>query len=124
MAANRAQVVGCGRQCDGAPGRVLDRGQQAAEHLIERQRRGIRAASEAGLTLKVNTVLVPGVNDQHVARLAQQLGQMGVRLMNLMPLIPAGAMRALRPPHMRRAAPAESEDAAEKGSRRFVMKTI
>ena len=74
------------------------RGRQAAEHLIDRQRRGIRAALEAGLMLKVNTVLVPGVNDQHVARLAQQLGQMGVRLMNLMPLIPAGAMRARRPP--------------------------
>ena len=74
------------------------RGLEAAEHLIECQRRGIQAALEAGLRLKVNTVLVPGVNDQHVARLAQQLEQMGVRLMNLMPLIPSGAMRARRPP--------------------------
>lgn len=73
-------------------------GQEAAEHLIECQRRGIQAALAVGLMLKVNTVLVPGVNDQHVARLAQQLGQMGVRLMNIMPLIPSGAMKTRRPP--------------------------
>ena len=74
------------------------RGQEAAEILIEGQRRGIRAAIEAGLTLKVNTVLIPGINDRHVVRLAHQLKELGVRLMNIMPLIPGGQMSDLRPP--------------------------
>jgi nitrogen fixation protein NifB len=69
------------------------RGQEGAEVLIAHQMQGIRAALGAGLTLKVNTVLIPGVNDEHVVRLARRLKEMGVGLMNLMPLIPAGQMR-------------------------------
>lgn len=73
-------------------------GQQAAELLIEQQRRGIRAAIAAGLTVKVNSVLIPGVNDRHMARLARQLAELGVHLMNIMPLIPGGLMADRRPP--------------------------
>jgi nitrogen fixation protein NifB len=74
------------------------RGQQAAEILIERQRRGIRAALEAGLTVKVNSVLIPGINDRHMVQLAHQLEALGVHLMNIMPLIPGGLMADRRPP--------------------------
>ncbi len=74
------------------------RGREAAELLVERQLCGIRAALGAGLAVKVNSVLIPGVNDRHMARLAGRLKGIGVRLMNIMPLIPAGAMRACRAP--------------------------
>ena len=74
------------------------RGQQAAEILIERQRHGIQAALEAGLTVKVNSVLIPGVNDRHMVHLARQLKALGVHLMNIMPLIPGGLMADRRPP--------------------------
>ena len=78
--------------------RTTYRGREAADLLLERQMRGIRAALGAGLAVKVNTVLVPGVNDGHVARLARRLQALGVRLMNIMPLIPGGRMRDRRPP--------------------------
>lgn len=84
----------CWARYDGA----IYRGQQAAEILIEQQQRGIRAAIKAGLTLKVNSVLIPGINDQHMRRLACQLRELGVRLMNIMPLIPGGQMADRRPP--------------------------
>lgn len=74
------------------------RGQQAARILIERQQGGIRAALAAGLTLKVNSVLVPGINDRHMVRLARQLKELGADLMNIMPLIPGGQMADRRPP--------------------------
>jgi len=75
------------------------RGQEAAEILIAHQMRGLRAALGAGLAVKVNTVLVPGVNDGHViVKLAHCLGEIGVRLMNIMPLIPAGQMIHHRAP--------------------------
>jgi nitrogen fixation protein NifB len=74
------------------------RGREAADLLVERQMQGIRAALAAGLAVKVNTVLVPGVNDQHIAPLARRLQKLGVHLMNIMPLIPGGQMSSLRPP--------------------------
>ena len=78
-------------------GRVY-RGPEGTGILFENQCRGIRAAVDAGLTLKVNTVLIPDVNDRHVVRLAQRLRDLGVRLMNLVPLIPGGQMRDRRAP--------------------------
>ena len=79
-------------------GGTVYRGQAAAEILIAHQMRGLRAAIGAGLAVKVNTVLVPGVNDAHVVRLAHCLKEIGVRLMNIMPLIPSGQMSHLRAP--------------------------
>jgi nitrogen fixation protein NifB len=73
-------------------------GREAADLLYERQIRGIQCALEAGLAVKVNTVLVPGVNDQHIAPLARRLQKLGVYLMNIVPLIPGGEMSGLRPP--------------------------
>jgi nitrogen fixation protein NifB len=74
------------------------RGREGAELLIERQIAGITAALGAGLAVKVNTVLVPGINDTHLVLLAGRLKQLGVRLMNVMPLIPGGQMADRRPP--------------------------
>jgi len=74
------------------------RGREGAERLIERQMAGIAAALEAGLVVKVNTVLVPGINDAHLVRLAGCLKELGVHLMNVMPLIPGGQMADRRAP--------------------------
>jgi len=73
-------------------------GQEAAQILISRQFQGVKRALEAGLSLKVNTVLIPGVNDQHMMRLALRLRETGIRLMNIVPLIPSGKMKKYRAP--------------------------
>ena len=74
------------------------RGEGAAALLLRKQTEGVRAALGAGLSVKVNTVLIPGVNDKQIAELAMALGRTGVGLMNVMPLIPAGKMQDKRPP--------------------------
>jgi nitrogen fixation protein NifB len=79
------------------------RGAEAAALLVERQFAGVRAALAAGLAVKVNTVAIPGINlgddgPGHVVELAARLRELGVPLMNLMPLIPAGRLRDHRPP--------------------------
>jgi nitrogen fixation protein NifB len=84
------------------------RGQLAAEVLIGCQLRGIQAALDAGLALKVNTVLIPGVNDRAVIGLAHLLSDLGVRLMNIMPLIPGGQMTDRRAPTCEELAQARS----------------
>ncbi len=77
---------------------TLYRGRGAVELLLESQMRGIRAAVAAGLAVKVNTVLIPGVNDAHIRDVARCLQQLGVHRMNIMPLIPGGQMKDRRAP--------------------------
>jgi len=72
---------------------TIYRGEEAAALLIIKQFNGIRKAVAAGFSLKVNTVLIPGVNDEHIPKLAQRLQEAGVKLMNIMPLIPSGKMK-------------------------------
>jgi len=74
------------------------RGEEAASLLVTRQFRGIEKAITAGLTVKINTVLIPGVNDDHLPELACRLREVGVRLMNIIPLIPAGLMKGRSAP--------------------------
>ena len=78
-------------------GRVY-RGEEAAQVLISRQFHGIKKALDAGLSLKANTVLIPSANDQHMVELALRLRETGVKLMNIMPLIPSGKMKNYRAP--------------------------
>jgi len=73
-------------------GRIY-RGEEAADLLIAKQFRGIEKAIAAGFALKVNTVLIPGVNDEHIPELARRLRDIGVELMNIIPLIPSGRMK-------------------------------
>jgi len=77
---------------------TVHRGEEAAALLIAKQFSGIRKAVDAGFSLKVNTVLIPGVNDGHMVELAMRLGETGAALMNIIPLIPSGKMKEKRAP--------------------------
>ncbi|MDD3248209.1 MAG: nitrogenase cofactor biosynthesis protein NifB [Methanosarcina sp.] len=74
------------------------RGVEAAEIQIKNQLQGIKAAVDAGIVVKVNTVLTPGINDKHVVEIAKKLNELGVYIMNVMPLINQGAFADLEPP--------------------------
>jgi len=63
-------------------------GQEAAEILIANQLAGIRKLASAGLTVKVNSVLIPEINAQHIAEVAMTVSAAGARIMNIIPLIP------------------------------------
>jgi nitrogen fixation protein NifB len=77
---------------------TIYREEEAAALLIAKQFSGIRKALDADLSIKVNTVLIPSINDRHMMRLALLLREAGVRLMNIMPLIPSGKMKSYRAP--------------------------
>ncbi|MDW6003961.1 nitrogenase cofactor biosynthesis protein NifB [Vibrio mangrovi] len=63
------------------------KGREAARTLIERQLLGLELAAAAGMLVKVNTVLIPGVNDHHIADVSVQVKHRGALLHNIMPLI-------------------------------------
>lgn len=73
-------------------------GREAAEILIQNQLEGIQKAIEKGMTLKINTVLIPGINDKHIVDIAKKMNEMGVYIMNVMPLINQAAFKDIVPP--------------------------
>lgn len=77
---------------------MLLRAAGAFEVLYARQRAGIALASSAGMTVKINTVLVPELNGGHTEQIAQEARCLGAKLMNIMPLKPLGQMRGYRAP--------------------------
>lgn len=63
-------------------------GIEGAEILIENQLKGIRKVSSAGITVKVNTVLVPDINGEHIEEIAKTVSKAGASIYNIIPLIP------------------------------------
>jgi len=73
-------------------GKTPIRGEEAARILIERQLDAVRRLKALGVVVKVNSIIIPGVNDTHIPEIAKVMGEMGVDIMNCMPLVPvAGA---------------------------------
>lgn len=73
-------------------------GREAAECLLCNQWRGLRNAIDAGLIVKVNSVLIPGINDTEIPLVAWLAGGKGADLMNIMPLIPQAEFEYLQRP--------------------------
>ena len=73
-------------------------GLHAAQILIAKQLTGIRLAAARGMTVKVNTVLIPGVNDREVSQIAMKVKELGATVMNVLPLIPQADFAEVAPP--------------------------
>lgn len=69
-------------------GKTIYRGKAAAAVLLERQLDAIKALKQNGIIVKINTILIPGVNDEHVEAIAKMVKSLGADLMNIMPLKP------------------------------------
>jgi nitrogen fixation protein NifB len=61
---------------------------RGASILIEAQKRGIRKAADLGLLVKINIVLIPSINGEHIGEIAATLAALGAGLVNIIPLIP------------------------------------
>lgn len=64
------------------------KGREAAEILISRQTEGIERCAAIGMLVKVNIVMVPGVNDDHIPDLVKYVKARGAYIVNILPLIP------------------------------------
>lgn len=63
-------------------------GTEGAKVLMERQLEGIRLASDLGMVVKVNIVMIPGINDDHIPELVKKVRSIGAYIVNILPLIP------------------------------------
>ncbi len=67
-------------------------GEEGARILIKNQLEGIKKIADAGITVKVNTVLVPKINGSHIADIARAVAEAGAELYNIIPLIPCAKL--------------------------------
>jgi nitrogen fixation protein NifB len=65
------------------------RGAEASRILSERQLEGIERLVARGVLCKVNSVVIPGVNDAHLPEVSRRLRALGAFLHNVMPLVSA-----------------------------------
>ena len=64
-------------------------GVEAAKILTDRQLQGLEMLTERGILCKVNSVMIPGINDKHLVEVNRAVKSRGAFLHNIMPLISA-----------------------------------
>jgi nitrogen fixation protein NifB len=69
-------------------GKNVLRGRAAAALLWERQREGIAKLVARGISVKINTIVVPGINEDHVGAVAAACKELGVTIHNCMAMMP------------------------------------
>lgn len=71
----------------------LYKGKEAVELLIKNQLEGIEKLTNNGVIVKVNSVLIPTLNDEHIIEIAKEAKKRGASLMNVLPLIPLNKLK-------------------------------
>ncbi len=62
------------------------RGLEAARIILEKQLEGIKLLKDKGIVVKINTVIIPGINDGHVEAIARKMADLRADIMNCIPL--------------------------------------
>jgi len=63
------------------------RGVEGAKLLLEKQLEGIKMLVDRGILVKINSVLIPGINENELPRVAKKVKELGVFIYNVMPLM-------------------------------------
>jgi nitrogen fixation protein NifB len=74
------------------------RGEKMGRIIPELQLSGIRTASDHGINVKVNSILIPEINQTELFDLARKIREAGAGLQNITPLVPRGSMAELSTP--------------------------
>jgi nitrogen fixation protein NifB len=67
--------------------RIL-RGVDGATALLDRQRLAIVELKRHGIAVKINIIVMPGINDDHAVEVAREVASLGANIMNAIPLYP------------------------------------
>ncbi len=64
------------------------RGVAGALLLLNRQLKCIPILKEYGIVVKINSIVIPGINDHHIPEVAKVCKELGADIMNCIPLLP------------------------------------
>lgn len=83
------------------------------EVLLEKQLEAIIRLKEKNIITKVNTVVIPGINDGHIEKLAQKMAELKVDLLNCIPFYPSKGSNFA---HLQEPSEADMADIREKAA--------
>lgn len=69
-------------------GKTVYQGRKGAELLLQRQLEAVKGLKAAGITVKINCIIIPGINDHHAVEVAKKMSELGADLFNAMALYP------------------------------------
>jgi len=64
------------------------RGVEGAKIILQRQLACIPLLKAKGITVKINSIIIPGVNEDHIPEVAKKCAELGADVINCIPLIP------------------------------------
>jgi nitrogen fixation protein NifB len=64
------------------------RAEQGAQILLNRQLKAIKGLKRRNIIVKVNSIIIPGINEDHIEAVAEKMNALGVDLFNCMPYYP------------------------------------
>jgi nitrogen fixation protein NifB len=70
-------------------GKQVKLAREGAQILLERQLEAIRGLKARGILVKVNSIILPGINEDHIETVARGMKELGVDLFNCMPYYPS-----------------------------------
>jgi len=70
-------------------GKCVRQGKEAAAQLLERQMLAIGLLKERDIVVKINTIIIPCVNDTHIPLVAKAVSRAGADILNCIPLLPS-----------------------------------
>ncbi|MFH2067060.1 MAG: radical SAM protein [Pseudomonadota bacterium] len=62
--------------------------EKGTQILLENQMAGIRGLKERGIIVKINSIIIPGINDDHMEAIAEKMSGMGIDILNCVPYYP------------------------------------
>ena len=67
-------------------GKRVRRGNEAAKILLEKQLAAVKKLKDHGITTKINSILIPGINDTHIPEVAKKMKELNADIFNCIPL--------------------------------------
>lgn len=68
--------------------KTVYQGLKGAKLLLERQLEAVKGLKAAGVTVKINCIVMPGINDHHIVEVAKKMSELGADLFNAMAMFP------------------------------------
>ncbi len=70
-------------------GKKVVRSRDGVPILLERQRAAVQGLKQRGIIVKINSILLPGINEDHIVSVAREMAGLNVDVFNCMPYYPS-----------------------------------